>query len=345
MNFLRSKSEHLADHLRGSIARGELREPLPNIRTWSGKLGVGIHTLELALKILHHEGVVRIRPRKGIQLGVVRGIVDNSQQARVVRWICYGRDFPDLSVLMEFFATILQQLQPHEIGFSIEPCDAARLRLIHARGESPHQMLLLTSLPDEFQRLFADFKRSALINGLPVAGVSLPYISIDVFSAIRHAVNELARRGFRKVSLVIKSGTRQPVIEHFRRYCADVPRPLRAEVVTMPNELSEQVSAAARFAAKIRERQGVLAIYSIPASVLMTALMTRGVKVHSDVEVIAVNTPLQAVRVVPLPTYYPYPRLPFAKAICKAALHYFQRGRLPLLRKTIPLEMAGRRPL
>ena len=341
MNFLRSKSEHLADHLRACVARGELREPLPNIRTWSGKLGVGIHTLEMALKILHQEGVVRIRPRKGVQIQEVRGVSDHSQQSRVVRWVCYGRDFPDLSVLTELFAAILEQLHPHEIGFSIEPCDAARLRLIHDRGESPHQMYLLTSLPDEFQRLFADFKRSALINGLPSPGVSLPYITIDVFSAIRHAIHLLARRGFHKVSLVIKSGTRQPVVELFRQYCAEAPQPMQSEVVTMPNELFEQVSAAGRFAARIRERQGIIAIYSIPASVLMTALMARGVKVPGEVEVVAVNTPLQAVRVFPLPTYYPFPLVPFAKAVCKAAVHYFKRGRLPSLGKTIPLQMAG----
>ena len=341
MNFLRSRAEQLADYLRGCIARGELREPLPNIRAWSAKLGVGLHTLETALRILHREGVVRILPRKGVQLLGASGDSEQPPRARVVRWICYRRDFPDLSPVMDVLTPMADQLRDHDIGFSIEPCDATRLRLIHDRGESPHEMYLLTSLPQPFERMFADFKKSALIIGLPSAGISLPYLSVDVFPAVRHAVHMLARRGFRKVTLVVKSGTSQPIAESLHRYCAETHPPMQAEVVIMPMELTDQVAAAGRFAARIRERVGIIAIYSIPASVLMTALMARGVKVPDDVEIVAVNTTLQAVRVFPLPAYYPFPLATFAKAVCKAALHYFERGRLPALRKTIPLEMVS----
>jgi hypothetical protein len=72
----------------------------------------------------------------------------------------------------------------------------------------------------------------------------------------------------------------------------------------------------------------------------MTALMAHGVKIPTEVEVIAMNTPMQAIRVFPLPTHYPFPLDAFGKAVCRAALHYFERGRLPSLRKRIPLEMA-----
>jgi DNA-binding LacI/PurR family transcriptional regulator len=338
MNFLRSRAEQLAESLRASMARGDWREPLPNIRAWSETLGVGMHTLEKALQLLQQQGVVRIRPRQGVQLLRATEPPPDSQRARVVRWICYSRDFPDVSVLTEFFGAILQRLHAHEIGFSIEPCDAARLRLIHARGESPQQMYLLTSLPAEFQKLFADFQRSALVVGLPGPGIDLPYVSIDVFAAVRHAVHTLSRRGFRHATLVIKKGTRQPIIELFRRACAEGPQPMSADVVTMPIELSEQVAAAGRFAARVKGRRGVIAVYSIPASVLMTALMSRGIKVPAEIEVIAVNTPSLAVRVFPTPIYYPSPLAALAKAVCRAALHYFKRGKLPPLHKTIPLE-------
>lgn len=341
MHFLRSKSHQLADHLRGCIARGELREPLPNLRTWSTELGVGLHTLEAALQILHAERVVRIRPRKGVEILGAGSKSGDPQLPRAVRWICYTRDFPDLSPTMEMLDAIAEQLRHHGIGFHIERCDAVRLRSIHARGELAHEMVLLTSLPAEFLELFSSFKRSALINGLPTPGVSLPYISIDVFAAVRHAVHVLARHGFPTATLVIKTGTRQPIIEAFRRYCAEADPPMHPDVVTMPIELEAQVEAAGRFAAGGTGRRGVVAVYSIPASVLMTALMARGVKVPGQVEVIAVNTTLQAVRVYPLPTHYPMPVTAFAKAVSRAAIHYFERGRLPRLRKVIPLEMVA----
>ncbi|MBI4028595.1 MAG: GntR family transcriptional regulator [Verrucomicrobia bacterium] len=73
MNFLRSRSEQLADYLSNSIARAELVEPLPGMRDWAVKLGVSYRTLESALKIVERRGLVSIEPRRGVRLRRARG--------------------------------------------------------------------------------------------------------------------------------------------------------------------------------------------------------------------------------------------------------------------------------
>src|ERR1041385_2789059 len=93
-HFLRSRSDQLADYLRGCITRGELREPFPTIRTLRSNLGVGKDTLERALKALERQEVLRIQPRRGIQLLRGAGMPQRdriSGESRVVRWIYYGR--------------------------------------------------------------------------------------------------------------------------------------------------------------------------------------------------------------------------------------------------------------
>lgn len=185
--FLRSRADQLAEYLRGCIARGELREPFPNIRALRSKLGVGLHTLEMALRILERQSVLRIRPRQGIQIlrgSVAPPNVPQPDSTRVVRWLYYGRDFPDMSAAAEILLSVSERLLVHGIRLNVEKCDAVRLKAIQRAGENMNEMLLLVSLTEPHQRLFADFRKSALILGLPFPGVRLPYVSVDSLPAI-----------------------------------------------------------------------------------------------------------------------------------------------------------------
>ena len=67
MNFLRSRSEQLANHLRDCILRWQLVEPLPGMRAWSRQLGVSRPTLNKALLELQGDGLLSIKPR-GVQI-------------------------------------------------------------------------------------------------------------------------------------------------------------------------------------------------------------------------------------------------------------------------------------
>ena len=257
----------------------------------------------------------------------------------MVRWVYYGRDYPDISALVEIQAAISEGLESHGIRLVFEKCDAARLRAIHQRGEHPGEMFLLGALPDQFQGLFSNFKASALLVRPPFPGVQLPFISVDVLPAIRHATHMLARRGFSRISLVVREGSRQLLTGQFQRICTESFQPVRGDVIRIPGELHEQNLAAQRFAATIKGRHALIALYPVQAGLLMTALMKRGLDVPERVEVVAMSTTLQAIRVVPLPVYYPYPVKKFAKAVCQAVIHYFEQGSLPPIRKMIPIEM------
>jgi DNA-binding LacI/PurR family transcriptional regulator len=339
MNFLRSKPEHLAEHLRDCIARGEIVEPLPNIRDWSERLGVAHGTLESAIGILKREGVLRTRPRKGVH--IVRGPARarRLQQPPTVRCIFYGRHYRDVPTLTEIIGAISQRLTPHGIRFSLEMCNDARLRALHRQGERPHEMLLLSSMPKKYQELFSDFRRSVLLIGPPFPGIGLAFISNDVIPAFRHATYMLARRGFLRVSLLINESAGQPIDEEFRRICASAPQPIQGDVVRLPNELYEQNRAVQRLAARVVVRQGLITISPVPPGLIMMALMKRGVDVPGQVEVISVNTTSLEVRTFPLPIHYPFPMEKFAKTICQAAVHYFEQGSVPPLRKLLPLHV------
>jgi DNA-binding LacI/PurR family transcriptional regulator len=341
MNVLRSKAEQLAEHLRREIAEGRIAAPLPNMRVWSSTLGVARRTLEYSCKILEREGLMQVRARRGIRL------LQRPRKRRMdrepfnrVRVLSYSGNAPIGNWSKDIVYAMEKKLQRFEIGLSIEQCDARRLRTIHVAGESPHEMFLLASLPSRFQRLFADFRRSALIDGAVASGVNLPCLSIDVISAIRHATFRLAQRGTRKVYLVMKEGSQTPMKEIFKEICAEIPSRLEGEVVKIPNEVHEQSRAAQHLAMRMRAGQAMIAIFPVPANLLMTAVLQKGLKVPGEVEVVAMNADMHGIRAVPVPTRYPYPVEKLASALARIARNYFEKGKIPLLTRWIPLEMA-----
>lgn len=337
--FLRSRAEQLADYLRGCIARGEICDPLPGIREWSARLGAGRGTLEQALHILHREGLLSVEPRRGIRLAGVPPRPATADRPRVVRWLLYGRNYPDMSVVMEILAMLSERLQAHDIHLQLERFTAQRFREIHKQGEHPNTMLFLVSLPAEFQRMFANFRKSAIVIGLPAEGVNLPFVSNDIASAMRHAIALVARRGFRRITMVATEATRSIPETLLRQWCAACDTDLHADLVRMPMSLEEHVTAARRFAARVTPGQGIIAVYPIPATSLISALLQHGLSIPRDAEVIGMNTTRAAVRVVPMPTHYPYPVEAFTKTVQRAILHYFEQGRVPRWKKLIPLEV------
>jgi DNA-binding LacI/PurR family transcriptional regulator len=339
MQFLRSRVEHLADHLRGCIARGELPEKLPPIREWSARLGVSHGTLEEALRILKRDGLVRSRPGRGFELVAQAARARPFAHARLVRAVVYSGIYPKVPTWMEVLGPISQQMESKGIRFSLEICSANRLRAILAEGENPNVLLLLVWLPPPWLKRFASFRRSALLLAQPAADIRLPFIGIDLIPALRHATWRLAQRGFKKVSLLMNPGARKFVEEEFLRICATAPRPVAGEVGRLPDELYAQTRAAEQLAARVKEGQGLIVCTPISPALLQTAVLRRGWAVPEQVEVVAVTVFAMDIRTVPVPVHYPYPVDKLAQAVSRAAVHYFEQGTLPPLRKLIPLEV------
>jgi len=340
VNFLRSKAEHLADHLRSCIARGELPATLPPIREWSGRLGVSHGTLEEALRILKRESLVRAQPGKGLRVAAKVARSRPATRMRLVRCIARRANYRDVPAWAEVFGAISQRLESKGIHFSLEFCNSDRLRTIHDEGENPNEMLLFASVPQQWLLRFSDFRRSVLLIGTPAASITLPFISVDMVPALRHAVYLLARHGFDRISLVLNQGARKFMEDEFHGACTAVPRPVHGEVVRLPDELYRQIRSAERLAARMKGRHGLITCSPISPALLMTALMRRGFAVPDQIEVVAVTVFAQQLRTVPVPIHYPYPVEKLADQVTRAAVHYFEQGALPPLRKLVPLEMA-----
>jgi DNA-binding transcriptional regulator YhcF (GntR family) len=346
MNFLRYKSEQLADHLRTSIAEGNLSEPLPTIRDWGAQLGVSLDTIQAALKILKREGWLSSRPRQGLQLVRKRISRKHPLQPPVARWLSYRRDDKHNPFMAEILTTISQNLTAHGIGFNVEICDDSSLKAIYREKARPHELLLLSNLPPKQLKSFETFQ-SALVIGLPAQSVRLPYISIDVFSAIRHAIFLLCRHGFERISLVHTKGNRQQIeldqilVREFKQICALAPRPIQGEILWVPDKMAKQYLAIQQLAQRIRGRHGFVTNAPVSPGLLMMALMNCGLKIPGEVEVVAVNCLSQQAFTFPSIIHYPYPLERISNAVYQVANHYFKQGALPDLRKVIPLTMVS----
>lgn len=336
--YLCSKAELLAEHLETCLARGEIASPLPNIRRWAVELGVSHGTLEAALKILKRRGWIQTHPRRGIQIVHQKPVARSANQARLVRWITMGRQFSHLPTAAIVIDAISRRLGAHGIRVSLEVCDSKRLAAICDQTPASNELLLLQALPLAALRWFEKARGDVLMLDLPVAGLSLPYIAIDVVPAFRHATYYLVRRGFEHVTLVANTGS-YPLEEVFSTICAQAPRPMHGQVVRVPDELYEQHTAIQRLAQRIGPRHGVICNSPVPVGAVMMALTQRGLSVPRDVEVIAVNAMPVEIRTVPIPPHYPYPLQRFARAVSQAVLHYFEQGAVPPLRQLIPLQL------
>jgi len=219
MNYLRSTAELLAEHLRAAIERGELVEPLPSIHDWSSKLGVSHGTLEGAIQILKREGVIRTRPRKGIYIARPASSRRRLRQPPTARWIFCGLTWKKSPNIPEILGTVTQKLSEHGIHVSIEMLNDTRLRALHGKGEVSHEMLVLASFPREHQRLFSNFRRSALLLGAPASGVELPYVFIDgvVDAAGFHRHRTSARRPVALLRAVSRRAVAGPAARPLKR--------------------------------------------------------------------------------------------------------------------------------
>lgn len=342
--FHLSRAEQVADHLRGCIARGELAEPLPSTRAWCETIGVSRNTLKTALKILQRDGLLRIEPRKPIRIQGGRRAVtaEKTHPQQVVRVIYYRRDYPDRS-LMETYPDLAERLHAHDIHATLEGCTHARIRSISRQPLPPHELLLLASLPVKYHRYFAHMARNAMILGHAGPSSPLPYLTVDLAGCVRHAAQLLMRQGHSRISFLINRGSSQGVLDAiamFERTCATWSRqPITADTVRMRLEFEAHQTAARRFAARIHARHGVIVMQPVSLSMVMTALLERGVEIPGRAQVIALMTNPESIKVCPTPPHYPFPMRSYVRQLTEAVQHYFETGALPRVRRVIPVEL------
>jgi DNA-binding LacI/PurR family transcriptional regulator len=343
MNFLRSRSEQLADYLRGCIARGELHEPLPGTRPWAEALDVSPTTLRSALKTLRREGLLLVEPRKPIHLASLV-VPRRAAEWKIARVVHCAAEYPDRSFL-PWFPELAEHLLEHGIHVALESCTFARLRALSRQEPALRDLLVLASIPADYQALFVPLKHRVLVLGHRSPNVPFSYVNVDVDGAVRHSTHSLLRRGLTRLSFLLEVGTAQGLrqaVQTFQQTCRQWPQqPVRAEVVQMRLPAGGLAHDVEQFAARVRPRQGIVVLDPVPVTMLVAALLARGLRLPEEVEVRGVMTTPGSVQLCHPPPCYPYPLRDVVKHTARAVVRYFKTGVLPRMHHTAPAEPAS----
>lgn len=348
MSFLHSRAERVATHIREGIFKREWTDPLPSTREWARKLGVSPPTLCAALAVLRKEGLVCIEERQGVRLGRGTKRSTRAPSVRTVRVFYYGLDYHEsLPGFLLWVGPLSAALQKHGIQLSIEKCSDERLRQLctgrRTRPGHSHELLLPVSVSEKYQRMLAASRRPALNLGYPFEGAPLPFVACDYVSPIRHAVHRILRQEFNHLTFLLGKGHGPGIdrlLDAFVSACREWPhQPVHAEPLLVPLDLDEERAAMRRFADRIKLRQGILILPPLSVGLLMTTLLSRGVTMPGKVQVMVVGSHPDSVCFDPQPMHYPFPTDAFVKAITNAAVHFFETGSVPPVRKLVPMEV------
>lgn len=350
-NFLSFRDERLTDYLREQIATGKLSPPLPNSREWAKSLGIGCRTLYRSLHTLEREGVVEIIPRKGI---FIRSTIQEplaSPAENIVRLVYQGSDCTDFHMRnrwCDLLFFLSQRLKLHNIHLLLEKCTDARLRAISKipQSECPRELLILRSLSERNQRLFANSARPSLVFGYRPPEISLPYVNFDLEGAIRHATHRFFRRGYRHVWFLVnqsKSYGVQRQRDAFSAACQSwVRQPVSGEVISIPIQPDAQLDALKRFSSRPREKHAILVLAPLIFTTVVVALLRHRRDLLEDVEMVSVGGMPDPASIWPDETHYCISIDSAIKTITHAAAHFFQTGIVSNVSKTIPLEISKR---
>lgn len=352
MNLLRSRVEQLAEHLRDQILHGQLAEPLPNTRDWSKQLHVGRRTICSALQILEQEGLLTRNTSNAYQLQASRITITPGSVRKLVRGIIYWPDYRGHhnsgGSTTQYLA---ERLHSEHIEVRTERWSDSHFRnwdrMRPLLATPTRELFLLPGLPQKHLSMFVRAAKPCLMLNLPVTPIDLPFIACDWNGAIRHATFYLARRRFERIAFVV----RKTLSPHVERYCETfmtscrlAPHgPVQGEILQPNLSVYSQVSVAARLAARIKGRMGIIIEGPLAISGLMTTLLRHGIRIPQQVEIVFVNSLPDQLVVDPLPVHYPYPLETLVKTIAQFVIQYFETGRLPRLHKLIPVELISPR--
>ena len=344
----RSKASQLTDYLRRELQAGRLENPLPATRRWGQQLGVSRRTLAAAIRELQREGWLTIHPR-GVRLQPERGRRRGSRPAgtRLVRLLLFGAYGPTIHAYFETISSLHEHLRVRGLELKWEICPPARLREIARQPTPEHELLLLVSLPVVYQRLFAAAGKPAIVLGGIGADVALPFVNVDQAAAVRHATFRLLQRGCGEVALLhmkVEAAGILSAREAFDGACASWPRqPVVARQVPTALDPASLLAAVKRLVAGRRGRVGIIVVAPVPVGLVVTALWYLGVAVPAQAEVVALFHSPEAVKLVPPPAHYPQPVRQIVRLLTEAAGRYFETGRLPVMARTLPAELAVRK--
>ena len=339
MNYLRDRCEQLANFLREGILRGEYAVPLPSTRAWCQQLGVGRPTLLRALQVLASEGLITMTKRGAVLVPVEKRPPTVSHAAtRVVRVLTHGGDVGGFE--MEIIR-LSEQLQLHGIRLVIESCNLPRLKTIASQGIHPWELCFLLSIPVSYQKHFSERKDSTLVLGFANPDSPLNYLSPDLDGSIRHATHSLLRQGVKHIVLIEMLAKKAGVtrcVDTFQKTCNEWrAHPITSEVHLAWNDSTSMQNSIKKIVSKIKPPCGIVIHAPISLGILVSNLLQKGFEIPGQVRIMALEYREEEVRFSVPVTHYKTSMDRYAKEVMHAALHYFETGKLPVIKKVLPM--------
>lgn len=291
-----SLAEQTAITLRDALQQGLWRERMPGERELSRQLNVSRPTLRLALEQLRREGwlknapgrtrvIVRRAPAKGVQRSQVVGLLTPLPLQEVFPFaLCW------MDKLRELLAAAGLQLEIHSgrRWYSRRP-EKDLAALTH---QMPAAAWVLFVTSERMQRWFAASELPGVLSGSPHAGIELSSVDFDYRAVCRHAVGQLLQRGHRRIALFLQASgaagdddSEAGFLEAFQRAPAAAgSMPIIARHDGTPEDIRHRLGT---LLARNPAPTAFVVGRSMPALMVASELMRRGVKIPKDAAVIA----------------------------------------------------------
>ena len=283
--------------MRVDIRRGRWDTRLPAERALVREYQVSRPTLNVALRALAREGLVRTRPGHpwyiNSSLHPPRSSRRRQRKVIMLRYRRFKREQIGLRLLTE---RLPQKL--HELGYQFQEIDPfkhghQRMAETLAAFEAEHRasLYLLASVPPAVHRWFEAHDIPAFVIGARAPNVTLPAMGLDAPATIRHAVQYLLRHGHRRLALLnlppITVGAAQ-FKEAFLAVCTETANRGTRGFVQTTSTRSEAMEAAIRRLFSRAQRPTAVFVTDIDLAIgLYTTLGMLGLRIPRDVSVVA----------------------------------------------------------
>ncbi len=315
-----SRSDQVADYLRGQIGKGVWGASLPSERELSAQLRVGRHTLRAALAMLESEGLLVERSQRGTLLNP--GRKEKEKGGHTIGMIyAAARVMGPLRVYLDeirhFFSERGVEVILHRVSYHDRQVPAHFRRLMTTHR---HAAWIIVSPPKPIQDWVAEQNFPAVMLGSRMGESRLPNVYWDMYAATRHAVGMMLARGHRRLALVMpvhEKGedvlSREAFLDAIREspYAAEIAGRIavhQQERESVFGLVDRLLAAKERCTAWLICRQGhYLTIHS--------HLLRLGVRIPEELSLISRDSEYYFEELSPIPTRYEVDPIRFARRV------------------------------
>lgn len=291
--------EHTAAVLRDALATGVWKDQLPGERALCLHLDVSRPTLRAALLMLEQEGWVHSKPgsRRTPAIPVSQAQPRSERIIALLSPVPLAELVPFAQVwtdrIREFFSKEGYELQTH-IGrrWWHSPNPQKELRTL--AEQTPAAAWVLCSGTELIQRWFVESALPCVASGMTHAGIALPSVDLDHRATCRHAAGQLLSAGHQRVVFLRRSlgsagdlESERGFFEAFRGSAGTHAQV--AEHNGTPAGIRRKLDALLRVTPR---PTGFLITHAMPALLVASELIRRGVRIPGDASLICRDTDL-----------------------------------------------------